>query len=62
MSGKADMECIHSEDTISFLAFKQTLLGIRHTFLLNERLLKRARIYVDQSQGTSRFWKCSLDP
>ena len=26
------------------------------------RLLKRAGIYVDQSQRTSRFWKCSLDP
>ena len=31
-------------------------------FLTNERLLKQGGIYVDQSQRTSRFWKCSLDP
>ena len=28
----------------------------------HERLLKRAGIYVDQSQRTSKFWKCCLDP
>ena len=39
----------------------QTLSGSCHTFLPHERLLKQAKIYVDQSHWTSRFWKCTLD-
>ena len=40
----------------------QKILGLKNVFLPHKRLLKRAGIYVDQSQRTSRFWKCSLDP
>ena len=35
--------------------------AVRTVSLPFELLLKRAGIYVDQSQRTSRFWTCTLD-
>ena len=48
-------ENVAQSDT-KIASFADVLLA-RHAFLPNERLLKRARIYVDQSQHTSKSWK-----
>ena len=43
------------------LASHADILLARHEILPNDRLLKRVVKNVDQSQHTSRSWKCTLD-